>query len=94
MDLAKLLCMDDNGTITEADTDKMNKSVMPFSRTLHFLQDKADAHAVFLDEYCGPNSLIAREANNWADYIRDNFSLCCICRRHDMSSEATRVVSS
>ena len=66
--------MDDNGTITETDTDKMNKSVMPFSRTLHFLQDKADAHAVFLDEYCGPNSLIAREANNWADYIRDNFS--------------------
>jgi hypothetical protein len=74
LDLAKLMCMDDNGTISEADTDKLNKTVMPFSRTLHYLQDKADAQAAFFDEYCGPDSLIAREANNWAEYIRDNFS--------------------
>jgi hypothetical protein len=47
---------------------------MPFSRTLHFLQDKADIQAVFYDEYCVPNTLVAQEANNWADYIRDNFS--------------------
>jgi hypothetical protein len=84
LDLAKLLCMDDNDTITEADTDKLNKTVMPFSRTLHFLQDKADAdaHAVFLDEYSGPNSLIAREANNWAEFIRDNLSELQDIRTH------------
>ena len=65
--------MDENGTISEIDTTTMHKSILPLSRTLHYLQDKAHAFEVLVREYFGENSWVHRDAAMWTSWIDDNF---------------------
>jgi hypothetical protein len=74
IDMARLLNMDENGTISENDTLTLNKSVLPISRTMHYLQDKAHAWEVFCKTYFGDISWTYLSAQTWKQWIDDNFS--------------------
>ena len=74
LDIPRLMNMEENGTITEVDTISINKSILPISRTLHYLQDKTKAWAIFCKEYFGPLSLIGQEAQSWATWLEENFN--------------------
>lgn len=74
IDMARLLNMDENGTISENDTLTLNKSVLPISRTMHYLQDKAHAWEVFCKAYFGDISWTYLSAQTWKQWIDDNFS--------------------
>ena len=60
--------------ITESDTLTMNKSVLQVSRTMHYLQDKAQAWKTFCMAYFGPNSYTALEAESWITWIDKHFN--------------------
>jgi len=74
LDIGRMLNMDENGTITENDTNTMHKSVLPVSRTMHFLQDKMKAFQIVVGEYFGTNSWVYNDATMWVTWIEDNFS--------------------
>lgn len=73
LDVARLMNMDENGTISEMDTEAMHKSILPLSRTLHYLQDKAHAWEVIVKEFIGNDTWMHRDARMWHEFIRDNF---------------------
>ena len=74
IDLARLLNMEENGTITEVDTLTINKSILPISRTLHYLFDKVTAWKVFCNAYFGEQSYVAMEAESWRLWVEENFN--------------------
>ena len=74
LDIQRLLNMEENGTISELDTDRLNKSVLPISRTIHYLQDKANAFAGVTSAYFGPSSFASIESHAWADWITTHFN--------------------
>lgn len=73
IDIARLMNMDENGTITEADTLSLNKSILPLSRTLHYLLDKLEAWAAILSATFGPESFPSLEAASWNVWLKENF---------------------
>lgn len=66
--------MDENGTISELDTEIMHKSILTVSRTNHYLQDKIHAFEVFTGAYFGEESWIHKDASLWAEWIDENFN--------------------
>ena len=74
LDIARLLNMEANGTITEQDTLALNKDVLPISRTMHYLQDKTKAWSVFCTAYFGESSYFAIEAERWHTWMEENFN--------------------
>jgi hypothetical protein len=66
LDIARLLNMDENGTISEIDTTTMHNSILPLSCTLHYLRDKAHAFEVLVREYFGetPGSIMMRQCGH------------------------------
>ena len=74
LDIARLLNMEENGTITEQDTLALNKNILPISRTLHYLQDKAHAWFIFCKHYYGDLKYLSREAEAWYEWIKENFN--------------------
>eukprot|EP00956_Cyclotella_meneghiniana_P040920 scaffold209200_cov45-Cyclotella_meneghiniana.AAC.1 len=74
LDISRLLNMEENGTITEADTLNLNKSVLQVSKTMHYLQDKAKAWSTFCEAYFGDDSYVHLEADSWVTWIDENFN--------------------
>jgi ferredoxin len=73
VDIARLLSLEASKAITETQTESLNKSILPISRTLYYLLDKAHAWAVIMEAMFGPNSFIAIEASSWHNLFTENF---------------------
>jgi hypothetical protein len=73
IDIARLLSLEASKAITETQTESLNKSILPISRTLYYLLDKAHAWSVIMEAMFGPESFIAIEAASWHNWITENF---------------------
>lgn len=72
LDIACLMNTDENGTISKLDTEAMHKSVLPLSRTLYYLQDKAHAWEVLTQAFVGDDTWVHQDAAMLREFVANS----------------------